>query len=401
MIQRKLAAMLFIVTAYTGTVAFRLSMPAIAFYAKNVLEASMLGIGLLTSSFFIARGITAIIAGGLTDKLGSKVLVASTAGFLLNALVVQLYPAVPNIYWLLLLRFVQGVLNGFAWVPIQALLGFITGKNIRGRIYSIYFILGALGALSGNLLYSVLSSAPLTRILMISSIFFIISGIEIVLAKSMIGENVSIDGRFEKRGEPSTRHAVQTTILTIVPLILVVLSSSMFSSILKGDLIYVYLNVYLGLSRSAASFIIGFAGVIVLPVNYMISWIADKKSSKTALEIALTMGIVGGLLLSTRNPLLAVPGLILAMIGGSSIVPVTRKLAVSIRSYGGTSIGIINTSGNIGSMAGSAIAGLLFDRLGNIYLAGELVLPMILMILPLVIAVALVTLALKENFSEN
>ncbi len=398
MTRRKLAITLFIITAYTGTVAFRMSMPAIAFYAKNVLEASMLGIGLLTSSFFIARGITAIIAGGLTDKLRSKMLVASTAGFLLNALVVQLYPAVANIYWLLLLRFVQGVMNGFAWVPIQALLGFITNKNIRGRIYSIYFILGALGALSGNILYSALSSAPLTHILMISSIFFILSGTKIVLAKSMIGKNVSIENRFEERGEPSTKHVIQTTVMTIIPLMLVVLSSSMFSSVLRGDLIYVYLNVYLGLSRSVASLIIGFAGVTVLPVNYMISWIADKKSNKTALEIALSIGIVGGLLLSTKNLLLAVPGLILAMIGGSSIVPVTRKLAVSIRSYGGTGIGIINTSGNIGSMVGSAIAGLFFDRLGNIYLGGGLVLPMMLMILPLVIAVALVILALKENF---
>ncbi len=358
----------------------------------------MLGIGLLTSSFFIARGITAIIAGGLTDKLRSKMLVASTAGFLLNALVVQLYPAVANIYWLLLLRFVQGVLNGFAWVPIQALLGFITDKNIRGRIYSIYFILGALGALTGNLIYSVLSSAPLTHILVISSIFFILSSIKIVLAKSMIGENVSIENQFEKRGQPSARHAVQTTILTIIPLILVVFSSNMFSSILKGDLIYVYLNMYLGLSKSIASLIIGFAGVIVLPVNYMISWIADKKSGKTALEISLAISIVGGLLLSMRNPFLAVSGLILAMIGGSSIVPITRKLAVSIRSYGGTGIGIINTSGNIGSMTGSAIAGLLFDRLSSIYLGGELVLSMMLMVLPLFIAIILVTLMLKENY---
>ncbi len=398
MARRKLAISLFIITAYTGTVAFRMSMPAIAFYAKNVLEASMLGIGLLTSSFFIARGITAMIAGGLTDKLRSKMLVASTAGFLLNALVVQLYPAVANIYWLLLLRFVQGVLNGFAWVPIQALLGFITDKNIRGRIYSIYFILGALGALTGNLIYSALSSAPLTHILVISSIFFILSSIKIVFAKSMIGENVSIENQFEKRGQPSARHVVQTTILTIIPLILVVFSSNMFSSILKGDLIYVYLNMYLGLSKSIASLIIGFAGVIVLPVNYMISWIADKRSGKTALEISLAIGIVGGLLLSMRNPFLAVPGLILAMIGGSSIVPITRKLAVSIRSYGGTGIGIINTSGNIGSMTGSAIAGLVFDRLSSIYLGGELVLSMMLMVLPLFIAIILVTLMLEENY---
>ncbi len=398
MTRRKLAISLLVITAYTGTVAFRMSMPAIAFYAKNVLEASMLGIGLLTSSFFIARGITAIIAGGLTDKLRSKMLVASTAGFLLNALVVQLYPAVANIYWLLLLRFVQGVLNGFAWVPIQALLGFITDKNMRGRIYSIYFILGALGALSGNLIYSALSSAQLTHILMFSSIFFILSGISIILTKSMVGKNVSVENQFEKRGEPSTSYVVRTTILTITPLILVVFSSNMFSSILKGDLIYVYLNIYLGLSRSIASLIIGFAGVIVLPVNYMISWIADKRSGKIALEISLAIGIVGGLLLSTRNPFLAVPGLILAMIGGSSIVPITRKLAVSIRSYGGTGIGIINTSGNIGSMTGSAIAGLLFDRLSSIYLGGELVLSMMLMVLPLFIAIILVTLMLKENY---
>ena len=383
----KLAVVLFIITAYTGTFAFKLSMPAVAFYAKNILEASMLGIGMLTSSFFIARATTAILAGALTDKIKTKILFLSATGFVLNAIVVELYPYIASLPWLLFLRFLQGVLNGFAWVPIQAVLGLLVRKSIRGRVYSVYFILGALGSFTGNTVYSFLTSRPLSYILGISSVLFLISGIQVLSSKLLLGETVTIvSGKNKKNSRINESGRAINTIFVILPLLLIVFTSSMFGSFLKGDLIYVYLYVFQGFSESTAPMIVGIAGLIVLPINYIISWFSDKKDSYLALRIAILTGVVGGILLALRNDSIAVLGLLLALAGSSSTIPITRKLAVSIKSRAGTGIGLLNTTGNLGSMLGSMIAGYVLDSLGKMYLLGLINTGMIVIVTPMIIA---------------
>ena len=264
---------MFIVTAYTGTFAFKLSMPAVAFYAKNILEASMLGIGMLTSSFFIARATIAILAGALTDKIKTKILFLSATGFILNAFVVELYPYIASLPWLLFLRFLQGVLNGFAWVPIQAVLGLLVEKNIRGRVYSVYFILGTLGSFTGNTVYSFLTSKPLSYILGISSTLFLVSGLQVLGSKLLLrGKTVLVASSDIKRNTVKKGLAGGiSTVFLVLPLLLIVFTSNMFGSFLKGDLIYVYLYVFQGFSESSAPMIVGIASLLVLPINYVMS----------------------------------------------------------------------------------------------------------------------------------
>ncbi|MCD6340616.1 MAG: MFS transporter, partial [Desulfurococcales archaeon] len=167
-----LAVGLMIVLAFVGTVAFRVSMPAVAFYTRSILEASALGVGLLTSAFFAARAIFAVVSGGLADKYGYRVLYFSAAAFLLNAAIVKLYAAASSLPEVLLIRFMQGVFNGIAWVPVQAVLGRLVPKPVRGRVYSIYFALGSLGGMAGNAIYAELAEAPIAAVLTVSAISF-------------------------------------------------------------------------------------------------------------------------------------------------------------------------------------------------------------------------------------
>ena len=384
----KLAVVLFIVTAYTGTFAFKLSMPAVAFYAKNILEASMLGIGMLTSSFFIARATTAILAGALTDKIKTKILFLSATGFILNAFVVELYPYIASLPWLLFLRFLQGVLNGFAWVPIQAVLGLLVEKNIRGRVYSVYFILGTLGSFTGNTVYSFLTSKPLSYILGISSTLFLVSGLQVLGSKLLLREKTVLVASSDIKRNTVKKGLAGgiSTVFLVLPLLLIVFTSSMFGSFLKGDLIYVYLYVFQGFSESSAPMIVGIASLLVLPINYVMSWFSDRRDSYLALRISILTGVIGGILLALRNDFIAVLGLLMALAGSSSTIPITRKLAVSIKSRAGTGIGLLNTTGNLGSMLGSAVAGYVLDSLGNMYLMGLINVAMIVIVLPMIVA---------------
>jgi len=105
-----------------------------------------------------------------------------------------------------------------------------------------------------------------------------------------------------------------------------------------------------------------------------------------ALRISILTGVIGGILLALRNDFIAVLGLLMALAGSSSTIPITRKLAVSIKSRAGTGIGLLNTTGNLGSMLGSAVAGYVLDSLGNMYLIGLINVAMFVIVLPMIVA---------------
>lgn len=78
---------LLILPAFIGTAAFRVSIPAIAFYAREVLSASAFSIGLLTSAFFATRVIAAVLAGILSSKTLQYLV---TISFVINGFIVLL-----------------------------------------------------------------------------------------------------------------------------------------------------------------------------------------------------------------------------------------------------------------------------------------------------------------------
>ena len=55
-------------------------------------------------------------------------------------------------------------------------------RDVRGRVYAIYFASGSLGGVLGNFIYSLTSSQGLTASLITSSIMYILSGIVILIA---------------------------------------------------------------------------------------------------------------------------------------------------------------------------------------------------------------------------
>ncbi len=350
--------------AFTGTLAFRISMPAIAFHVRSVLEASAFGVGLLTAVFFAARATFAVIAGRIYDKYGSRASIVATVCFALNAVAAYSYLLGDSLAWMLLVRGVQGALNGLAWVLVQAMLGDAAEESFRGRAFSIYFTCGSLGIMAGNALYAMLASKPLTIVLGVSSLFFCVSALLAFAAGRKTG--VARRSREIVKGEARSRSGGRARIVMGATLLLlaIVLGTAMYNSIAKGDLVYVLFKEIHGIQRSTVAWIISVSTLASMLAGYLISWVSDRISTLWALRMSATISLAGCLLMSTGSLPVSAIGLAFFYAGTSGILPVTRRIATTYYKMKGTVLGLVNAAGNIGNIAGSMIAGCLYDAMG-------------------------------------
>ncbi len=347
--------------AFLGTVAFRISIPAVAFYTRNVLKGTMLELGLLTSSFFTARAISAVVAGKIADRARGLHLLISSC-FLIHSAIVFLYVLASSWAHVMLLRALQGILNGLAWVSVQFVLGSSVEAEARGRAYSAYFLSGSFGSLAGNLVFSAMASAPMEDVMSISAIMFALTAIASLF---LAGPG----GRANPRPRPgqlsrsssgagASGHLLAWTCL-------MVFGSRALNSLLMGDVIYIYLSEVVGMGPSLASALVGSAALIGLAASMPVSWLADKKGDGPALSLAVGLASAGALMFPLRYPAPSVAGYILLVIGTLSLVPLVRKLAMTYQRERGLALGLVNAVGNVGTASGSILLGSALEALGT------------------------------------
>ena len=360
----QLASILVILAvSFAGTAAFRVSIPAISFYARSVLEATALGVGMLTSAFFFARALSAIAAGGVADKYGFKVSLLAAVCFALNALAVQLYGLSSNITWFVVVRLMQGALNGLAWVSMQYMLGRLAPKDVRGRAFGVYFAAGTFGTVAGNALYSMLSNAPLTASLAASSLLFLATS-ALTVSLSFLVRGAEVEGRAkesETHGATGVRPSPMLGLVAIVPLAVVVAGSSIIGSVIGGDLTYVYIKEFLDIPKYAVADAVAVSSIVALLGTYALSWVSDKVGDRVSLRLSILVGLVGAFMMALPSLPLVITGRALASVGGSAVMSVSRKVAVTYYGKRGVAVGVINATGNAGKVLGSLIAGHLYD----------------------------------------
>ncbi len=358
-----LAITLLSLVAFLGTLAFRLSIPAIAFYVRESLGATALSVGLLTSSFFAARAVTATTAGILIDRLGLKrILNIVVMLFITHGAVVVLYSMFSDIVHITMLRAVQGILNGISWVTIQVSLGILVPEKLRGRAYSIYFTSGSLGGVLGNNIYSLLAYNPLIQVLAISLLTFMLAGL-LTMALLLIFKS-RLRGVVRGSSKAGFNYlSVIKCLRDVLLVIIVALGLSMFTSFIRGDLSYVYVSESLGIGRDVATNLIAFASLTALILGYMFSWMADKYNDLIALRISTFTAMLGIIMLSMPYVVTIFLGIFMFSSGNSAVIAIARRVAVSSK-VKGLAVGVINTMSNIGMVSGSLIIGYLYDVIG-------------------------------------
>ena len=335
--------------SFLGTFAFRLQVPVIAFYSRDVLGGTALDIGMLTAMFMIGRAAAASIAGYIYEWRAIRLVPALC--FSLNAPLVIAYLYTDTITLYMFLRAVQGVLNGFAWVVIQIALGASTPSRARGTVYAIYFAIGSLGIAVANYVYSMLAYLPIAIPLYIASILFIATAL------------LSTLPRYPRTSLSSERTSLKSGRELCIPLLLFVGTVSLGSAYVSGDIVYVYLREMYGLSKDVVGLFMSIATAIAILLSIVLSIVADRVSDQTALTVITMLTAIAMALATPYNiytTLLAISTLSIAL---KSTIAISRRIALTY--IGPKGVGYINTANNIGTVLSSITIGTLYENLRN------------------------------------
>ena len=377
--------LLALAAAFLGTAAYRLSLPAVAFFARSVLGSSMVELGFFTTAFFAARPALSPLSA-LRPVRTAVMALAAAICFLAHAGVVASYVLATSWLHVILLRALQGALNGVAWTAIQIAVGAKALHAVRGRAFSIYFFLGSLGAFAGSALYSCLAGSPLEHAVLLSAAFLVLTALLAV----RLGRVSPAGGRGggSSSAAPARRAGRvggRGDALLIASISSISLCSRALSSLLVSDVIYVYLSEGLGLSPGAASLLVGLGSLLGMGASTGITWLADRRSDKLALAVATALLVAGSLTFSFEDARLAIPGFLLLALGVLGLLPLTRSMAMACRQRG-LAMGLENAVGNVGTAISSPVLGSLLEGLGGQVVIGPLALVPALLITGTVLA---------------
>jgi len=340
-----------IALALLGTLAFRIQHPAISFYAREILHASALDIGLLTASFMIARAISSIVAGWVYRYRSIAKLLPATC-FVANAVVALVYMYVRDVASMILLRAVQGILNGLAWVTIQVVLGEAAPRNLRATLYSIYFAVGSMGIALANYVYSCLSAVsvdPTKLSLAISSLTFVAAALLALLMPYV---------------EPRKKEGISSrgSLGLALSIMLFSFSISLAISFPVSEVVYIYVKEVFSMSKSSVTAMLATAMLVATIIGLILSMVADRLSEKLSLMIVAVL-MVSGVVAALIDVVYAMAiALTLLLSISRASISISRRIAVS--RLGPRGVGYVNAANNIGSVVGSITIGMLYDAFG-------------------------------------
>jgi MFS family permease len=335
--------------------------PILPIFARRV-GASGLEVGLLTSGFMLARGITAFLTGKGADLSGHRKTFVSF-GFFFVFIITCGYVFMENYSGLLILRFGQGICSGLIWPATQIMVAEEAGHRFRARALSLYQITGRLGAL--------LSRALLSLVLLVTvyigidemgsfRIVFLVGGIILFLGflETFLVPDYKRKNTLKRRGAP--------------PYALFFIGFVFGALLALAPLSLVHLNEYYGISALGIAILLLCLDVITMCAMYASSHITDLIGVKRSLWIVIVPAFTTALFLPLARAFLGFIVLyFLLRMAVSSFMPISRAYATSIDGEIGSNIGTLNMVTNLGSVVGPVIGGLVYDSMfGSFRIAG-------------------------------
>ncbi|ASA76928.1 MFS transporter [Thermococcus sp. 5-4] len=354
--RRRLAGIiLLIVSAFTGTIAFRLATPAIAFYTRDILKASMLSVSIVSMSFVLARAFSSVF-GGLMLERGKRLVYIGAIAMMGNAVAVQLYPLTSTWFQVAGIKLLNGFLNGLSWPMAQFVIAVATPKKIRARVTAVYFFFGSIASLLGNYVYAYTIDLGLGGQMWISSAFFILTGLIMVASYVLLYERITPKRKKTPDGEKPSLEPKRVLIIASLMAVIVAFTS--------GEITYVYVSEALGMEKATTATLIGWAGFLAAMLSYGVSWLADVRSERRMVLLTSIMAALSPLLAAVKTAPTVFLGIFLALFAFQSFRPISRKVLASYH-RSSLAIGGVNGVQNLSTFLG----GMLF---GFAYSLGEL-----------------------------
>ncbi|WP_054839827.1 MFS transporter [Thermococcus sp. JCM 11816] len=361
--RRRLAGIvLLVLSAFTGTLAFRLATPAIAFYTRDTLSASMLAVSIVSMSFVLARAFSSVFGGLLLEKRKSLLHIGGIAMMGGNALAVHLYPLTSNWIQVAGIKLLNGFLNGLSWPMAQFVVAVATPREIRARVTAVYFFFGSIASLIGNYAYAYTIDLGLSGQMWVSSVFFVLTGLIMIIAYILLNDWVAPKREKKSSQRPSLDPG---KVLVIASLMAVIVA---FTS---GEITYVYVSEALGLEKATTATLLGgWVGFFASLLSYFSSWFADKVSEVGMVKLTAVLAGISPILAAVKTSFTVFFGIFLALFAFQSFRPISRKVLASYHrsslAIGGGVNGVQNLSTFIG---GGVLFGLAYS-IGEIPIGG-------------------------------
>ncbi|ALM76591.1 MFS transporter [Thermococcus barophilus] len=350
---------LLIASAFTGTLAFRLAVPAVAFYTRDILKASMVNISVISASFILARSLSALFSGLLLEKRKGLVYLGALA-MTGNALAVNLYPFTSSWIHVVGIKLMNGFLNGIAWPIAQFVIAVSSPKEIRSRVTALYFIFGNFAGLLGNYTYALTQEFGLKGQMYLASLFFFLTALCMLLSYWLLYEKIA--PKREKDTKEGEAPVDAKKILILSALI------SFLAAFTSGEITYVYVAETLNLDRGTATTLIGLIGFIATLLAYIPSKFADLGNERKVLITVSILAGVSPILAAIKNPITVFLGILMAIFAAQTFRPISRSLLASAK-RASAAIGGINAVRNISTTAGQLVFGLAYS-LGEVAILG-------------------------------
>ena len=361
-----------------GMIGYRVFRPILPIFARR-LGASGFEVGLLTSGFMLARGLTAYVIGRTMDASGKRRLFISL-GFFFAMLLTFSLSMLNSLTALLLVRFLMGLCAGLIWPTAQVMVVESVPSGFTTRALSIYQISGKAGIL--------VSRAFLSLILLILSgmhieeipsfrIVFIIASIVMLLC---FWETLLLPAG--KREPVKTKEGKPPYSIFFLGFV--------FGCLMALDsLFYVFINEYYNVKPATIAMLLLALDFLGMFGVYLASHFTDKLGfTRSCWYVIIPTFITAIIIPFAPNLLMVLILYFILRICVSSFIPISRSYASTYNINKGANLGILNMISNLGSVCGPLIAGLMFDRFQDKFqIAGYsilaiLLIPAVLFLIP-------------------
>lgn len=351
---------------FVSMLGFGLVMPLLPIYARD-FGATGTQLGLMTTSFAVARLVTTLPGGFLADKVGRKRPVI--LGLLAYSVVMALYGFSNDVNQLILLRGLQGLASGVVWPPLSTMVADVTLPKDRSKAMGLYSSMWFLGMVVGPSLGGVLTS------LSTIAVPFYVCG-ALALGSGMLVtftvKETAVKERMEKKvkEEDSDHPSSSGRLKTLTPYLTTFIGLCVarfvlaFSTSLIQPVLSVYANEELGLNEVAVGALFTMQGLVTLFATLPIGSVGDKTGRKRLIILGKILDVVSVTLLVFIGGfwqavfVMMIRGLgrastnpsIMAIF--STLVPLPRR---------GRSMSIFNVFQNVGLVVGATVGGFLYE----------------------------------------
>lgn len=319
---------------FTGTMGGALFVAGLAFEATR-RGASLFELGLMTAGYQVMRGLSAPLAGALSDRVGSRrPFVVGGALVLLAG--VGLALVVPGVFGLIMVRSIQGLGAGFLWPGMQTVVA-ETAKR-AGTALSAYFALGQLGQSAGFAVYSRFLADRFVAALVVAGVAFWLTFMMIAYAVPSWTARRVQEGWYSGQWRAG---------------ILLFVAAGFSGGIIgvSNEVMLGYLGINRGLGARGAALALLWGNLLAQGVMFLVARVADRQWYTGATFLAFALMGVGGIALPF-SPAAFVGLPLTGLLGGAySFTPLSRVLAGKIDPGRlGTSIGLMNMSASAGGV---------------------------------------------------